>query len=137
MLRWSRLDWERELVWVERLKGGRGAWHSVPAELRNLLLEWRGHLRDRRTPLLWVVPGQGGLRGVSRITVYRAIVRQCERHNVPRPSGGSPLRRSAICHLTEAGYAPRTVAAAAGHETLRGQEIYLRGFESFGPPDSV
>jgi site-specific recombinase XerD len=117
----GHIDSDRMVIRVERGKGRKDRYVSLPPTLLRLLREY---WKDYR-PQTWLFPNRTQKYPLHTTTVQRAFREAALRAGIDKPVSTHTLRHCFATHLLEAGTDLRTIQMLLGHGSLTTSAIYL------------
>ena len=121
MARREWVDFNKAVLWVERLKSGMSRYHPVVGDELRLL---RRYLRTRNDNLPWLFISERN--GPLSDRSVRAIVASAAKAAKLRHVHPHMLRHSCGFYLLEKGHDSRVIQEYLGHASIRSTTIYTR-----------
>lgn len=120
LLRVSDIDGKREVIRVQRGKGGRDRYVKLSPKLRELLREYYRQCR----PTNWLFENKENLEPISESSVQRAFHRARVAAGITKTVTVHSLRHTFATHLLEEGVDIRRIQMLLGHTSVRTTQIY-------------
>lgn len=137
-LRWSAIEWERQMIRVDNGKGGKDRYLPLSPQLAKRLKPYRQRLTGADSLPIFQSRQGGGKRPISPENGRSLYDLAVEKSGVQRKGGPHCMRHSYATHQIERGVDINTLRQLMGHKSIQTTMIYLhvakRRIETVGTP---